>query len=444
MHHVLDASLLTAALLSSAALVAQSEDPPPQAAADDGAWTQAELERLSESIRVEIEGLRKQEFTRPVAVEVASAEVLIDYAKKRIEKTETAESLAAEESSAKLLGLIPPGMDLLDATMELLEGQVGGFYDPDDDKFYLMETFKKGDLARVILSHELTHALDDQLWDIDGTFERVAGNSDAERAYHAVVEGSGTRTMTGWVIRNAAKLDMSAVAEADFSAGLEDAPAVLWKPLMASYMAGAAFLDKGVKADRDGFLARAFEEPPTSTEQVLHPELYWDAEQRDEPRRIEFDLATVVDGWDVLTEDTLGELMLALVTTPVDRRSAPDASNPMAVMALQYTNAAATGWGGDRVILLGRGDARLLRLVTVWDTDEDAAEFEREAKAVFATLDDGAWAGEVEREITSGEHLVDGSLVRNVVLDVRYGETARAAAPPAWLELPAQQRQGGR
>jgi hypothetical protein len=353
-----------------------------------------------------------------------------------MEKTETAESIAADETSAKLLGLIAPDTDLLAVEMELLEGQVGGFYDPDGDVFYLMDTFKKGDLARVILSHELTHALDDQLWDIDGTIASVAGNTDAERAYHAVVEGSGTRTMTGWVMKNAAKLDMSAVAEADFSAGLENAPAVLWKPLMASYMAGATFLDKGRKADKDGFLARAFEDPPTSTEQVLHPERYWDAEQRDEPRRIEFDTAAVVDGWEVLAQDTLGELMLALVTTPLEGRAAPDVSNPMAVMALEYTNAAATGWGGDRVILLGRGDARLLRLVTVWDTDEDAAEFERAVSAVFATLDDGAWKGTVRRSVTNGEHEVAGGTTEHVLIDVRLGEAARDAVPPAWREVP--------
>ena len=432
------AALCAAALLSSAALPAQSGSDPsvPADAPGDEGWTQAELERMSESIRREIEDLRKQRFERPVAVRVADKQTLVDYAKKRMEKTETPESIAADETSAKLLGLVAPDTDLLALEMELLEGQVGGFYDPDGDVFYLMDTFKKGDLARVILSHELTHALDDQLWDIDGTIASVAGNTDAERAYHAVVEGSGTRTMTGWVMKNAGSLDMSAVAEADFSAGLENAPAVLWKPLMASYMAGATFLDKGRKADKEGFLARAFEEPPVSTEQVLHPELYWDPELRDEPRRIEFDTADVADGWQVLAQDTLGELMLALVTTPVDRRAAPDTSNPMAVMALQYTNSAATGWGGDRVILLGKGDERLLRLVTVWDTDEDAAEFERAAAAVFATLDDGAWKGEVERAITPGEHLVGDGSARHVVIDERPREAARAVEPPAWREVP--------
>jgi hypothetical protein len=42
---------------------------------------------------------------------------------------------------------------------------------------------------------------------------------------------------------------------------------------------------------------------------------------------------------------------------------------------MSYTNKAAEGWGGDRLVLLERGDERFLELVTVWDTEKDADEF---------------------------------------------------------------------
>jgi hypothetical protein len=46
-------------------------------------------------------------------------------------------------------------------------------------------------------------------------------------------------------------------------------------------------------------------------------------------------------------------------------------------MSIQYTNDAASGWGGDSVALLTKGEGHLLHLVTVWDSEEEAEEFER-------------------------------------------------------------------
>jgi hypothetical protein len=431
MNHVFNAALLAALLPSSAPLPTQSERARSDAVTATDTWSQEELERVSESIRLDIERLRGQAFERPVAVKLAGAEEFVRYVKQRTAKTETPESLAADETAAKLLGLIPSEMNLLETLMAVLEEQVGGFYDPDEDMFWLVETFR-GDIARVILSHELTHALDDQLFDIDGTLERIGGDTDAELAYRSVVEGSGMYTMIDWITAQKGAIDMLAVAEAqDPGAGLEKVPPFIWKPLMSGYFQGLAFLKQGAQADEAGFLQRAFAQPPRSTEQVLHPELYWDPDRRDEPRRIAFDAPDPEAGWEMLAEDTLGELMLALVTTPADKRGG---FHPLAVMS--PTNAAAQGWGGDRMILLSKGDARLLRLVTVWDTEEDAVEFEEAARAAFEGLENGVWRGSVERSVTPGTHSITEGTAEHVVIDVRYGEAAREVEPPAWREVP--------
>ena len=50
--------------------------------------------------------------------------------------------------------------------------QVGGFYDPPSKTFFLMETMPKG-IGGPILAHELVHALDDQLYDLDATIEAL-------------------------------------------------------------------------------------------------------------------------------------------------------------------------------------------------------------------------------------------------------------------------------
>ena len=369
--------------LSAAALIAGLT------ASDD--WTQEALEEASAAIQVEVGELRNTEFAEPVRVEVADKEGLIKYAVKRMDEMQVEGAMESSEWMAKLLGLLPADADLEALTMTLLEDQVGGFYDPGTKSFYLMEGFS-GDIARVILAHERTHALDDRLYDLDGALRERIGHSDSTAAYMSVVEGSGTELMNRWVMRNMAKLNAEDMRE--FSKmgteSLQDAPTVIWKPMLASYMAGQGFLSIGRRhlrreekiRDPNAVLERAFNAPPLSMEQVLHPEKYWIPEERDDPVEVVRATSELPEGWSVKMEDVFGELQLALVTELADGGMKIDFSNPMSMMSIKYTNSAATGWGGDSVALLAKGDGHLLHLVTVWDSDEEADEFDRTMQIV--------------------------------------------------------------
>lgn len=350
-------------------------------------FTQEELEALSTRISGQVEVIRGDEFKRPVAVRIEDTAGFIDYAKDRMERTTTEDQMWADEVVMKALGVFPAEKDMLKTQMELLESQVGGFYDPQTDSFALMKAFDGG-LAKVILAHELTHALDDQLYDIDGMLEKLEGNADAQLAYHAVVEGSGTATMADWVLAHMGEEitmeDMTANADMG-TAGLEDAPAALWKPLMMVYLRGAAFLKRSdnvgagqnpmQKIDRAD-LERAFTNPPRSTEQVLHPEKYWDEKYLDEPKPVEIDTtAAEADGWTLVSKQTLGEAVLALATSRENERGGLDVSNQFSIFGVRYTNRAAEGWGGDRYIVMKKGEQVFFRLSTVWDTKKDADQF---------------------------------------------------------------------
>jgi len=346
----------------------------------DDQWTQEELEAITRKISGEVEELRGARFERGVAVAITDEEGFLQYAKARMDETGGLAQLAAEEAVGKLLGVIPPEVDLLQVSMDLLEDQVGGFYDPAQEKFYLMDSFTGG-IAEVILSHELTHALDDQLFDIDGTLEPLLADRDASNAFQSVVEGSGTWVMALWTMQHAGRLDPSSLAGAS-SMGMEslaEAPEYVWKPLLAAYMKGQEFLQYGqtlgdVDSPSTGeVIDRAFREPPRSTEQVLHPEKYWNAERRDEPLAIEAEVRELPAGWEVLDESTLGELTLALLAGD---DATTDFTNPISVYGIRYTNRAATGWGGDRAVLLGSEKGRALHLLTLWDSERDAKQFE--------------------------------------------------------------------
>lgn len=378
--------LLLALLLSpSLPLCAQEEA---EAASDDPVVTQEDLESWTLEILGEIEELREKKFPRSVSVAVANKAQFMEYMQARMDKSMTPERLESEETTAKLLGMIPGDMDYMATMTELVESQVGGFYDPETEGFFLMERFG-GPLAKTILAHELTHALDDQLYDIDGTLEGIAEervNSDAEFAYHAVVEGSGTAIMNAWTIGKVTSGEISLADMQNVDLGtesLEEAIPYMWKPLLGVYLRGAAFLNRTtsvmegqVKTPALPDFHTAFATPPISSEQVLHPEKYWDPKKRDDPIRVDLNLADLPDGWGVLHEDTLGEFSLALLVEPPAKRKG--LKGQLAMLGTKYTYPAAEGWGGDRYAFLANGDARAVLCETVWDTADEAAEF-REA-----------------------------------------------------------------
>jgi hypothetical protein len=231
-------------------------------------------------------------------------------------------------------------------------------------------------------------------------------------------------------------LDRKALLEAGSvgSQGLEEAPPFLWVPLIAVYLRGEGFLVRtagmniAMKAAKMEDIRQAFEHPPRSAEQILHPEKYWDEKEIDEPRAVAIDSSKIAAGWKVLGEDTLGELYLALVTTPVEKRPKFDPQNQLSVLGISFTNKAAEGWGGDRVLLLGKGDARALWLVTVWDTPEDAQEFRDAAASEFQESPDAK---------SAFHHRVERAGDSDVVVVVAYTGVAEKDLPtPTWKIAP--------
>lgn len=381
-------SMIFLPLLLALSASALPQDPPKT----KEQWSQADLERITDEIRAQIEELRGMKYARPVAAKITDKKGFVEYARKRQQATETPERRMRDETVAKLLGLIPFDLDLTKTLEAFLEGQVGGFYDPGTNTFYLMENFT-GDLARIILAHELTHALDDQNFDLDKLIQGAGGDTDLEFAIQAMAEGSGTNAMNVWTVQHMKELDKKALMESSDlgTQGLDTAPTLIWKPLLAAYLRGEGFLVHAesmnlmAKAAKNDDIRACFTEPPLSSEQILHPQKYWDKAKRDDPVHVAIDTSALPKDWTVLGQDTLGELYLGLFTQPfAERGGLAVAKNPMAIMGVKYTNKAAEGWGGDRLVLLGKGEARALYLVTVWDTAEDASEFFEAAQGQFS------------------------------------------------------------
>jgi hypothetical protein len=191
--------------------------------------------------------------------------------------------------------------------------------------------------------------------------------------------------MTAFMLREMAEGRLAADAllemqrtEAGRAEKLKAAPPVLQRSLLGPYVLGASFLLRGNLA---GFLEkvpaadldRAFRQPPASTEQVLHPEKYWGPGPADLPLPVPLpDFSPELGGgWERLGQGALGEMIVALLTGS----TAIDPTSFDAALATKWTNEGASGWGGDRWVLYGRGPQRILILGTIWDTERDATEF---------------------------------------------------------------------
>jgi hypothetical protein len=107
-----------------------------------------------------------------------------------------------------------------------------------------------------------------------------------------------------------------------------------------------------------------FEQPPESSEQILHPEKYLDEVDRPVPVEPPDIGPALGEDFERLERNTMGEMMVLTWGKIV-------AQDP--VRALRGSR----GWGGDRYDLWVRrgSDRTILAWWSTWDTEQDAKEF---------------------------------------------------------------------
>ena len=363
----------------------------------------AGVTRLTQLIAPDVERLRGRLFRHPVPVVVVDDAEARSYFEERIDRFWPADRREADEIAYRQLGVWPSPQPMLEAMLALMKEQAGGFYDPQTDTFTVLGDMPRS-AAPIIIAHELTHALDDQAFDLDGHIAALMDDSDRASAYGAVVEGSGTVIMSQYMgeMLGADRLSLTSLAEikqtdAGQGEALKSAPPYLSRALLFSYTMGMNLLLRGKGQSALGDLDpadidRAFQEPPRSSEQVLHPDAYWVTP--DEPRAVALpDLsATLGPGWTLRRSDTLGEVLLPILTGG----GAIDVDSMEVAAPFAWTSFATAGWGGDLWQLYeapGAGAGGTPRHVTVlgtvWDTPEDAEQF-----AAALTLPEGS---QVER-----------------------------------------------
>ena len=301
------------------------------------------------------------------------------------------ESLRAAEISLKAFGLIPESMALGQYLPELLTSQVAGYY--DTERKYLAMIRRSGAAPSpeapestgpseedTVLVHELTHALQDQSFDLEKLQQEDDPLADTGTALTALAEGDATLTMMNFRsgmsferLPNAERMTGAMAADPDaMMSALPDLPgadqfaqAPVWlrDNLLFGYLQGMTFCISVRTRGGQKLLDYAFAtDPPRSTEQVLHPEK-WHT-RRDDPVAIRLpDLGPDLPGYRKAADGVMGELSVRSLLRQ-DRGDRDRAAT------------AAAGWGGDRFAVYEKeGGERLLVWVTDWDSAADAREF---------------------------------------------------------------------
>ncbi|MEA2704112.1 MAG: hypothetical protein QOD63_2057, partial [Actinomycetota bacterium] len=187
----------------------------------------------------------------------------------------------ASEAFLKLVGLFPAGLDYVDTLDKVLSSGTLGYYD-DESKELFVGGNPDTDLspaARSTMVHELTHALTDQHFDFGARMRADvdAGRSEESFALSALAEGDAERVRELWSAKHLTAKERRQVVEGetggDISAFL-NAPPYLLSALLFPYVQGLEFVT-GLQRD-GGFAAvdAAYRRPPTSSEEILHPDVY--------------------------------------------------------------------------------------------------------------------------------------------------------------------------
>lgn len=361
--------------------------------------TPSELRAIDALMR-QAERVRELRFVRPVDVIVQDAAAIEAYVEGEIKPKEVDDAIALYGA----LGLIDPNVDLRALWLRLMSEQVVGYYDIErgrlairDDVMSAFESAgtrvkKRGltpsskakvDLeeARVVLIHELVHALQDQHLGIAETMKEDR-DTDGENALRALVEGDATLAMISYVFdkegvplsaltRDPARVRglSSAVTAPMQGSELANAPPIVRVSLLSAYVDGLSFVAALHGAGGFPRLNRAYSELPVSSEQILHPERF----VRHEPaQRVALPQAASMLGSDhiLVLEDTIGELEISVYFGQVGR-----AGN---------ARRAADGWSGDRVYVFRTPEGALAAVwITTWDDERQAIEAEIAAQAVL-------------------------------------------------------------
>ncbi len=354
-----------------------------------------ELLEEIEPLVVELRGLP---FLETIDKAVQTPDELQQVLRRELDRTYPGEALQVLEKRLLQFGFIVSPLNLEKMFMQLYSQQIAGYYDPLEEKMVLVqgapasgsqgimlpvELWSKlmlesmgSSLYEIIIAHELTHVMQDQHFELMSLPVEELAQEDLSAAARALIEGDATLVMMDYMLQQQQPgmdaTQVPGIAESMRSwannplvkgFGLfQTVPRYIMDNLLFSYLYGFDFVLQLKRRGGWEAINTAYTDVPASTEQILHPEKYF--EQRDDPTAITLPaVAALSPHWKELERNTLGEFNIHLL---ID-----------GFLPASWAWSAAEGWDGDRFVFFEDTQHGEFGLVwyTTWDSEQDAREF---------------------------------------------------------------------
>jgi len=376
----------------------------------------------AETIKGGIQDLRRLSFVKDVPFVSKSNEEAQQMMAAKLTRDNTEDDLRVGGQVGVMTGLFPAGTDLQSKEIELMNKQIAGFYDPHDK--VMVEVRGKSVLGSALIgrpqfanelleAHELTHALQDQHFDLEAMLRKVKDDDDEEIALHSVIEGDATLAGLAYISGGLTEELESKIVEHfaampdSFEPESSGTPLALSVPLMFQYVQGTRFVAEAWQRGGWSAVDAIYRDPPRSTQEIITPSLYFDHHRP--PLQITLDgYSALFPGWRKADEDTFGELLIKLIL----QRNLPPKSPALNLP---------TQWNGDHLVALEKDRALTVLWMIAFRDQASADDF----ASVYSSILDHLKSGSTAYRVT---------IQSNVVLVIIGPESAPLTelAPAVW------------
>ncbi|HEX6642612.1 MAG TPA: hypothetical protein VF215_15945, partial [Thermoanaerobaculia bacterium] len=247
----------------------------------------------------------------------------------------------------------------------LYEAQVLAFYDAQSHTYYSIKQLPKlpeqaakladpKTLEEMVMVHELTHALQDQHFKLGDKEQALMKDTDANLAYHSVLEGEAVLVMVAHilgksgldfdeVVKDEAMLTMITSATAAEQMIDPSTPKYFAEMLKFPYLEGLKFVVAAYRRGGWKELDKIHADPPRTTREILHPDEYFARTFKPRP----FDATKPADA---ISAEHMGEFHWRFLVGADNAR----------------------GWVNDRVLVSRNGR---VQVESTWESPERATAF---------------------------------------------------------------------
>lgn len=280
----------------------------------------------------------------PVKRRIIGPDEVEKSARERLSNKDYSERFARSELTMKKFGLLPRTFDLKEFIIKMRRKDIAGYYDNETKTISLLNTMPL-EAQGAILAHELTHALQDQNYDLmkwmkagevlDKDEMPVAGTDESIGARHAVVEGQAMVVFADYVLAPMGRTllnspgliyrmeDPSVKATHD-SQMLHDAPIIMRATGTFPYHDGLIFEGELLQAGgKKMAFAGVFAHPPRNSHEVMEPRAYL-AHEKPASLPIPDTKALLGDSYEIYDAGSIGELDVQALLWQLGTRTLAD------------------------------------------------------------------------------------------------------------------------